>query len=82
MVSTDLNGLMCKGISPLGHQASWLSGAPVSLEEKSEGIVRSRAWAVLRLMTSSHGAGCSIGRSAGVGPFRILSTSLAARRRL
>jgi hypothetical protein len=45
------------------------------------GIVRPRALAVLRLMTSSNFVGCSTGRSAGLAPFRILSTITAARRR-
>jgi hypothetical protein len=38
------------------------------------GIVRPRASAVLRLMTSSNVVGCSTGRSAGWAPLRILST--------
>jgi hypothetical protein len=38
------------------------------------GIVSPRALAVLRLMTSSNFVGCSTGRSAGLAPFRILST--------
>jgi len=38
------------------------------------GIVRPRAVAVLRLMTSSNVVGCSTGRSAGLAPLRILST--------
>src|SRR5262249_32844066 len=38
------------------------------------GIVRPRALAVLRLMTSSNFVGCSTGRSAGLAPLRILST--------
>ena len=37
-------------------------------------MVRPSAWAVLRLMTSSNVVGCSTGRSAGLVPFRILST--------
>jgi hypothetical protein len=44
------------------------------------GIVRPRALAVLRLMTSSNLVGCSTGISAGCCPFRILSTNSAARR--
>src|SRR5262249_22866602 len=44
------------------------------------GVVRLRALAVLRLMTSSNLVGCSTGRSAGLIPFRILSTWVAARR--
>jgi hypothetical protein len=38
------------------------------------GIARPIALAVLRLMTSSNFVGCSIGRSPGFAPFRILST--------
>src|SRR5262245_27504361 len=38
------------------------------------GIVRPRAWAVFRLMTSSKWVGCSTGRSAGLVPFRMRST--------
>src|SRR5215471_6395063 len=38
------------------------------------GIVRPRALAVLRLITSSNLLGCSIGTSAGLAPLRILST--------
>jgi hypothetical protein len=38
------------------------------------GMVRPSAWAVLRLMTSSKMMGCSTGRSAGMVPFKILST--------
>ena len=38
------------------------------------GTPRPSAFAVLRLMTSSNLVGCSIGRSAGLAPFRILST--------
>jgi hypothetical protein len=38
------------------------------------GIVRSRAWAVFRLMISSNFMGCSTGRSAGLAPLRIFST--------
>ena len=38
------------------------------------GIVRPMAWAVFRLRTSSNFIGCSIGRSPGFAPLRILST--------
>jgi hypothetical protein len=44
------------------------------------GIVRPRAWAVLRLMTSSNCVGSSTGRSAGLVPFKMRSTWAAARR--
>src|SRR5262245_15006941 len=46
------------------------------------GTVRLSALAVLRLMTSSNFVGCSTGRSAGLAPFRILSTKIAARRQI
>ena len=38
------------------------------------GTVRSKAFAALRLMTSSNCMGCSIGRSPGLAPLHILST--------
>jgi hypothetical protein len=38
------------------------------------GTVRPSAWAVLRLITSSNFIACSTGKSAGVAPFRSLST--------
>jgi hypothetical protein len=43
------------------------------------GMVMPSALAVLRLITSSNLVGCSIGRSAGFAPLRILSTYTAAR---
>ena len=47
------------------------SSAPARI---AGGIVRPSAFAVLRLITSSNFVGCSIGRSAGLAPLRILST--------
>src|SRR5262249_5781119 len=44
------------------------------------GIVRPICFAVFRLITNSNFIGCSTGRSAGLAPFRILSTYVAARR--
>jgi hypothetical protein len=38
------------------------------------------AFALLRLITSSNVVGCSMGKLAGCAPFKILSTSEAARR--
>ena len=38
------------------------------------GIVNPICFAVLRLITSSNLVGCSTGRSAGLAPFKILST--------
>jgi hypothetical protein len=47
---------------------------------KDCGIVRPICFAVLRLITNSNFVGCSTGRSAGLAPFRILSTKYATRR--
>jgi len=47
---------------------------------KDWGIVRPSALAVVRLITNSNLVGCSMGRSAGFAPLRILSTKMAARR--
>jgi len=44
------------------------------------GILRPRALAVLRFTISSNRVGCATGRSAGLAPFRILSTYTAAAR--
>src|SRR4029077_17475905 len=43
-------------------------------------IVRPICLAALRLIISSNLVGCSTGRSAGLAPFKILSTYVAARR--
>jgi hypothetical protein len=49
----------------------WITSSALS---KSDcGMVRPRALAVLRLMTSSNLVGCSIARSWALAPFRILS---------
>ena len=44
------------------------------------GIVRPICFAALRLITNSNFVGCSTGRSAGLAPFKILSTYVPARR--
>jgi hypothetical protein len=44
------------------------------------GTSRPSAFAVLRLIASSNFVGCSIGRSEGLAPFKILTTNAAARR--
>src|SRR6266545_5991939 len=43
------------------------------------GIVRPICLAALRLTTNSNFVGCSTGKSAGLAPFRILSTIAATR---
>jgi len=66
----------------------WIDGPMVHWSTSSarpstnRGIVRPRAFAVLRLITSSNFVGCSIGRSPGLAPLRILSTYVAARLKL
>src|SRR4030095_1855448 len=44
------------------------------------GIVRPICLAAFKLMMNSNFVGCSTGRSAGLAPFKILSTYVAARR--
>src|SRR4029434_2924450 len=44
------------------------------------GIVKPICLAAFRLMISSNFVGCSTGKSAGLAPFKILSTYVAARR--
>ena len=61
---------------------SVVSGATSRAGHAVVGMVRPSALAVLRLMASSNFVGCSTGRSAGWAPFRILSTYVAARRKL
>jgi hypothetical protein len=46
----------------------------VARANKSGGIVRPICLAVFKLITNSNFVGCSTGRSAGLAPFRILST--------
>jgi hypothetical protein len=73
--STDVNDLTCK--TPLAVGApSVTAQRMISSAWKSSigGMVRPRAWAVFRLITSSNFIGCSTGKSAGLAPFRILST--------
>src|ERR1700694_3675851 len=52
------------GYSMTESARAWMDG----------GIVSPSAFAVLRWMTSSNFVGCSIGRSPGLAPLRILST--------
>jgi hypothetical protein len=52
--------------------AYWITSS--ASRSREGGIVIPSALAVLRLRTSSNFVGCSTGRSAGLAPFRILST--------
>jgi len=63
--------------TPLHYSITWSARCSSDWE-----IVRPSAFAVLRLITSSNLVGCSIGRSPGLAPFRILSTKVAVRRNL
>jgi hypothetical protein len=53
------------------HPYSMTSSARVSIVG---GMLKRRSLAVLRLITSSNFTGCSIGRSPGASPLKILST--------
>ena len=59
-------------VGRLGLGAHWITSS--ARNSSDGGIVRPRALAVLRLMTSSNLVGCSTGKSAGLAPLRILST--------
>jgi hypothetical protein len=77
--------LRCGPSAPVGCSAGHTSAHPYRITSSAwkrsvGGMVRPRAWAVFRLMTSSNFIGCSTGRSAGFAPFRILSMYTAARR--
>ena len=60
--------------------AYWITS--VAWKRSLGGMVRSSAFAVCKLMTSSNRMGRSTGRSPGLLPLRILSTKVAARRQL
>ena len=75
IVSTDLDALICKihlALGVPGVAAQRMTS--VAWKRSVGGMVRPSAWAVLRLITSSNVVGCSIGRSVGLMPLRILST--------
>src|SRR5262249_42204215 len=59
------------------HSISWSARS-----SSDSGMVIPNALAVLRLTTRSNFVGCSIGRSEGLAPLRILSTKVAARRNM
>src|SRR5215510_12336114 len=64
----------------LTHFASFHLITLSALYSKDCGMVRLICCAVFRLITSSNFVGCSTGKSAGLAPFRILSTKYATRR--
>ena len=61
-------------------RAYWITSSARS--SRDGGIAIPSTLAVFRLITSSNFTGCSTGRSAGLAPFRILSTCRAARRNI
>ena len=75
-VEATLNQLT-EELSPVHH---WMISS--ARRRTDWGIVRPRAFAVLRLITNSNLVGCSMGRSARLTPFKILSTKLALRRNM
>jgi len=80
LISRD-SGLRFQSESPPSEPRT---AAPHSITSSARarircGIVSPSAAEVFRLTTSSNRVGCSTGRSAGLAPFRILSTSVAAR---
>src|SRR5262249_32104573 len=66
----SLSGLLERGnVESANYSITWSARA-----NSEGGMVSPSAFAVLRLITSSNFVGCSMGRSAGLAPFRILST--------
>jgi len=63
------------------HTANWIYSITLSARSSSvDDTSRPNALAVLLLITSSNLLGCSTGKSAGLAPFNILSTNVAAFR--
>jgi hypothetical protein len=78
---TDVNDFIGKANPVVGAPGAAAQRITSSTWKRSVGgMVRPRAWAVLRLMTNSYWGRRSTGRSPGLAPFRILSTYVAARR--
>jgi hypothetical protein len=60
----------------MGQQRRWPPHSITSsaVERSLSGTLRPRVLAVLRLITNSNFVGCSTGNSAGLAPWKILST--------
>src|SRR5262245_36214399 len=71
-LSVPVRTVLRHKVSEVGKQRHWITSSARSSTDG--GIVRPRAFAVFRLMTSSNLVGCSTGGSAGLAPLRILST--------
>ena len=72
-------GKEADGAAELTRQTSTRSPRRRALSSVARNVMPS-AFAVLRLITSSNLVGCSTGKSAGLAPFNILSTNVAALR--
>src|SRR5262249_17839703 len=75
----DAKGKMRLGLHAVRSRSSRASHVGYSITSSASasnlsGISRPSALAVLRLITSSNFVGCSTGKSAGLEPFKILST--------
>jgi len=70
---------VCRDV-PIGDITLCYSITSSATLRSLSGIVRPSALAVLRLITSSNVVGCSIGKSPGFAPLKILSTYKAACR--
>jgi hypothetical protein len=62
----------CASSAPRRSVAHWINSSAVA--NSVSGMVRPRAFAVLRLMASSIFVSCCTGRTAGFSPFRMRST--------
>jgi len=72
MRSTGNRGESCEPCDQLPTSHHWITSS--ARNNSDDGIVRPSAFAAFMLMTSSTLVGCSIGRSPGFAPLRILST--------
>src|SRR5262249_33833902 len=67
----------CTAANPHRHSITWSARA-----DMPGGTSKSRLRAVLRLITNSNLVACWMGKSAGLYPFRILSTRVAEPRQM
>ena len=77
----ESQALSTNAASRFAGAKSAYSIASSASSRKSRVMVRPRAFAVFRLMTSSNLVGCCTGSSAGLAPLRILSTYTAVCRK-
>ena len=79
-IATEMVSPRTRREGPLGDIAFGYSITSSATLRSLSGIVRPSALAVLRLIESSNVVGCSIGKSLGFAPLKILSTYEAERR--